>query len=175
MGHRLRDHPAPSTSSAITSALAGAVIGSGEKLAAVRDVRGMVGLINSPQSEYLFPPRAEDLRAPRAAAERKRPGRGPSSSIASADRARVLSRPVRAIRITRWPGGQMQGLWRAGYFPRKRRRLAADGRRGGCRGAFRGSSPSLGGVESLIEQPRRAELPRVHARAAAGHRAFPTT
>ena len=35
-------------------ALAGAVIGSEEKLQAVRDVRGMVGLINSPQNEYLF-------------------------------------------------------------------------------------------------------------------------
>lgn len=133
-------------------ALAGAVISSEEKLVAVRDVRGMVGLINSPQNEYLF------LRGLKTFEVRMR--RQNENGLAV---AQFLESHPRIERVY-YPGlpshpyyevarRQMQGFGGLVTFLVKDAdwRQTAD-----VVDAVRipRIAPSLGGVESLIEQPR---------------------
>ena len=168
--HRRHARPRPTTSARLASGvdyvlhsctkylaghndlLAGVVIGSEEKIEPLRKLRGIMGSINTPAQRLSAGPRPEDLRAADAAAQRQRPGGG-----------RVPGRPIPRVERVYYPG-----LPSHPYYEIARRTMR------GCGGLVTFQvkdadwrqtadvvdavripriAPSLGGVESLIEQP----------------------
>ena len=131
--------------------LAGVVIGTAEKLEPVRKLRGIMGAINSPHNIYSAAARAENVRTADAAAQRERPGgrRVPGNRIRGSKRC--IIRACRRTRITKSPSARCaaSAAWSRSWC---RRRLARD-RQGRRRVQIPRIAPSLGGVESLIEQP----------------------
>ena len=132
--------------------LAGVVVGSAEKLEPVRNLRGIMGAVNSPQNCYLLLPRPEDVRAADAAAQRKRPARGRVSRSASARSRRCTIPGLESHAYHDVARRQMRGFGGLVTFLVKDAdwRATAD-----IVDAVRipRIAPSLGGVESLIEQP----------------------
>ncbi len=96
-------------------------------------------------------PRAQDLRAPHGAAERQRPGGGRVPGRAPAHRRRCTTRACPPIPSTRSPASRCAGS--AGWSPSRWRAISTRPRRVVDACAIPYIAASLGGVESLIEQP----------------------
>ena len=132
--------------------LAGVVAGCQEQLEPVRNLRGIMGAVNSPQNCYLLLARPEDVRAADAAAQRKRPARRRVSRVAIRGSKKCTTPGSSRTRITSSPAEQMRGFGGLVTFLVKDAdwRATAD-----VVDAVRipRIAPSLGGVESLIEQP----------------------
>ena len=132
--------------------LAGVVIGSAEKMEPVRNLRGIMGAVNSPQNCYLLTRglKTFELRMQRHNENGQRVAEFLESH--PRDRKGLLSRAWSRMRTTTSPGRQMRGFGGLVTFLVKDAdwRATAD-----IVDAVRipRIAPSLGGVESLIEQP----------------------
>ena len=132
--------------------LAGVIVGIGRKAGTGAQAARHHGQHQLAAQHLSAGARAENLRAAHAAAQRKRPGRGPVSGRASADREGLLSRPGKRIPITKSPGARCAGsagwsrFWYAMPIGRQTAAVVDAVR-------IPRIAPSLGGVESLIEQP----------------------
>ncbi len=131
--------------------LAGVIIGSTEKLEPVRKLRGIMGAINSPHNIYLLQRglKTFELRMQR----HNDNGLAVAQFLASHPRVEKVYYPGPGdASVLRSGPPHDARLRRPGHVPGEGRRLAANGRRG-RRVKIPQIGPSLGGVESLIEQP----------------------
>ena len=149
--------------------LAGVIVGSRRKAGAGAQAARHHGQRQLAAQHLPAGPRPENLRAADAAAQRERPGRGPLSGRTSAGSNGSSTRASKrhpyhdvAQRTMRGFGGLVTFLVAT---PTGRQTAAVvDAVR------IPRIAPSLGGVESLIEQPLVMSYLRVHARGAAALR-----
>ncbi len=131
--------------------LAGAVLGGAELVDGIRSLQHVTGAIIDPLAAYLLVRGLKDFRAAHRAAECQRPRPGGVSRRPSRKSPRCITPACRAIREHDVARRQMRGFGGVVSFEIDGDLEATSRVVDGCR--IPQIAPSLGGVESLIEQP----------------------
>ena len=131
--------------------LAGAVLGSRELVGRAPRHAGHHRGHHRSLRRVSADPRAEDVRAAHGAAEHQRPGHRGVSRRAPAHRGRALPRPAHAIASTTWPSGRCGAT--AAWCPSRSAATSTATARVVDACTIPHLAVSLGGVETLIEQP----------------------